>query len=163
MYIFEKITEEHIQEIRDIYIYYINNSTATFHKHEVSMDEMRKIVLFDNPKYESYVIKEGEDICGYTILAQYKVREAFDYTAEVTIYLKNGYERKGIGRLALEFIEDRAKTKDIHMLISLVCGENKGSLSLFKSKGYEVCGHYKEVGYKFNRWLDLISLQKKLK
>lgn len=163
MYNFEKITPELVSEVREIYLYYINNSTATFHKHEVSMDEMKELVIFNNPKYESYVIKKENSICGYVILTQYKVREAFDQTAEVTIYLKHGYEGLGIGRCAIEFIEERARTKEIHTLIALICGENKASLKLFKRSGYEVCAHYKEVGYKFDRWLDLISLQKIIK
>ena len=100
-YIFEKLTEEHIETVRAIYLYYINHTTATYHKREISLEEMKDLVLFTNPKYESYVIKDKNEICGYVILTQYKVREAFDQTAEVTIYLKHGYEGKGIGQKAL--------------------------------------------------------------
>ena len=160
---FERIAEEHLEDVRQIYLYYIHNSTATFHKREISMEEMKSLVIFDSPKYESYVIKEDEEVCGYVILTQYKVREAFDQTAEVTIYLKNGYEGRGIGKKAISFIEKRASQKDIHTLIALICGENRGSIALFEKSGYIKCAHYKEVGNKFNRWLDLIAYQKIIK
>ncbi|WP_070001185.1 GNAT family N-acetyltransferase [Cellulosilyticum sp. I15G10I2] len=157
---FEMISEEHIDEVRAIYLYYINHSTATFHKREISKDEMRELVIFNHSKYEGYVIKYAGVICGYVVLTQYKTREAFDQTAEVTIYLKHGYEGRGIGSLALLFIEGRAKTKKLHTLIGLICGENTGSIALFEKHCYKKCAHYKEVGYKFDRWLDLVCYQK---
>ncbi len=159
-YIFEIINEQHIDEVRAIYLYYINHSTATFHKKQISRDEMRDLVVFSNPKYEGYIIKNNGEICGYVLLTQYKVREAFDQTAEVTIYLKNGCEGRGIGSLALDFIEKKAKLKGLHTLIGLICGENTGSIKLFEKHNYEKCAHYKEVGYKFDRWLDLVCYQK---
>lgn len=160
IYQFKKITENHVDTINEIYTHYIKNSTATFHSREITKEEMANIVLFKNDKYESYLIKSEEDTCGYVILTQYKVREAFDQTAEISIYLKKGYERKGIGREALSFIEQRARMKKIHTLVALICHENEGSIALFEKCGYEKCAHYKEVGYKFNRWLDLLAYQK---
>lgn len=160
MYQFERVTEAHVDSIREIYLYYIKNSTATFHKKEISREEMAELVLFKNNKYESYIIKSQENICGYVLLTQYKVREAFDQTAEVTIYLKKGHEGKGIGKDALNFIENRARIKRMHTLIALICNENEASISLFEKCGYIKCAHYKEVGNKFDRWLDLLAYQK---
>ena len=157
---FEVVREEHLDEALAIYLYYINHSTATFHKKEISKDEMRDLLIFSNPKYEGYMISYGGAICGYVILTQYKTREAFNHTAEITIYLKAGYEGRGIGSEALSFIEERAKTKELHALLALICGENKGSIALFEKHGYEKCAHYKEVGYKFDRWLDLVCYEK---
>lgn len=159
-YQFKMITEDHIDTIREIYTYYIKNTTVTFHTREITKEEMANIVLFKNKKYESYLIESEEQICGYVILTQYKPREAFDQTAEISIYLKKGYEGRGIGKKALAFIEERARMKSIHTLISLICSENGASIALFERHGYEKCAHYKEVGYKFNRWLDLVAYQK---
>ncbi len=159
---FEPIKEEHIDIVREIYSYYIKNSTVTFHINEVSYEEMRQLVIFENPKYESYLIKQDDEICGYVVLTQFKPREAFGHSAEVTLYLKHGYEGRGIGRQALKFIEERARQseKEINTLLALVCGENIGSRTLFERNGYAVCGEFKRVGYKFERWLDLITYQK---
>lgn len=160
MYEFKRVEEAHIPDLREIYLHYINHSTATFHKREISLEEMRSLLIFDNPKYESYGVWEADKICGYIILTRYKEREAFDYTAELTIYLKPGYEGKGIGSKAVKFLEERARTKGIHTLLALICGENTGSIALFERNGYKRCAEYKEVGFKFDRWLDLVCYQK---
>lgn len=157
---FKRVREQDIEALREIYHYYIMHSTATYQIGDITKEEMRSLLLFDNPLYESFAIWEDEIICGYVILTQFKVREAFDHTAEVTIYLKPGYNKKGIGTKAIQFIEERAKTKPIHVLVALICHENIGSIKLFEKQGYEKCAHYKQVGYKFNRWLDLVCYQK---
>lgn len=159
---FEVITEKDIEVVREIYLYYIRNSTATYHIKEISYEEMRNLVIFKESKYESYLIKLEDEVCGYVILTQFKPREAFNHSAEVTIYLKHGCEGRGIGKKALAFIEERAQRpeKEIHTLLALVCGENIGSRTLFEKSGYSICGEFKEVGYKFDRWLDLITYQK---
>jgi phosphinothricin acetyltransferase len=159
-YRFEEAREEHLPKLLEIYNYYILNSTATFHINPISMEEMREIIFFDNPKYKAFVIKEKEDICGYCILTQFKKREAYDISAEVTVYLKPDYVGKGIGSLAIKHIETLARKNDIHALIAIICGENEKSIKLFEKNGYIKCAHYKEVGKKFGRLLDVVCYQK---
>lgn len=158
--LFKKVQEEDIEAMRQIYLYYIEHTTATYHKRAITWEEMKSILVVDHPKYESYGIWEEECLCGYVILTQFKAREAFDHTAEVTLYLKHGYEGRGIGGEALTFIEERAIAKEIHTLLAVICGENTASIKLFERHHYVKCAHYKEVGYKFGRWLDLVSYQK---
>ena len=87
---FEEIREEHLRQVLGIYMYYVQNTTATFHAHALALDEMRGLVIFDDPKYRTYVIFDDDTLCGYVLLTQHKRREAYDGTAEVTIYLKRG-------------------------------------------------------------------------
>lgn len=157
---FEEAKEEHLQEVLDIYTYYVLNSTATFHKHIPTTEEMREILFFDNDRHKSYVLIEDGVICGYAILARYGKREAYDITAEVTVYLKNDCIGKGIGRQAVSFLEKAAKEKGFHALIAIICGENTQSISLFERCGYLKCAHYREVGMKFDRLLDVVCYEK---
>ena len=159
-YLFEEIQAEHLPDVREIYTYYILNSTATFHQHILSLAEMRELVFFDNPKYITYIILDQGKLCGYVLLTQHKKREAYDTTAEVTIYLQPNYTGKGLGSRALKFIEAKAVANGFHVLVATICGENEQSLKLFEKSGYTKCAHYKEVGRKFDRWLDLIAYQK---
>jgi phosphinothricin acetyltransferase len=154
--------EDYLPQILEIYNYYVENTTVTFHQHLLSIDEMKQLVFFDNPKYRAYAILSGNEVCGYVILTQYKVRESFNRTAEVTVYLKRNFARMGIGTKALRFIQQVASKTDIHVLVALITGENTASLNLFQRNGFEKCGYIKEVGYKFDRWLDLVVLQKLL-
>lgn len=157
---FEELTLEHLSEVLKIYTYYVLNTTATFHSNPLTMNEMKELVIFDNPKYKSFIILHDNIICGYVILTQHKKREAYDGTAEVTVYLKENYTGKGIGSQAVKFIEEYALTKDIHVLVATICGENNKSIGMFEKNGYEKCAHYKEVGRKFGKLLDVVAYQK---
>jgi phosphinothricin acetyltransferase len=97
---------------------------------------------------------------GYVILTQYKVREAYKRTAEVTIYLKSDCIGKGLGSQAIEYIENYSKSLNLHVLIATICGENSKSINLFAHSNYVKCAHFKEVGTKFNQVLDIVSYQK---
>lgn len=159
-YILKPVEEELLPELAGIYNYYVKNSTATFHMHEVSMDEMRSILYDDDPRFPSFAIYDGQTLCGYCLLAHYKKREAYDQTAEVTIYLKPGLEKRGIGSVALRKLEEIAENNGFHALLAVICGENDASIRLFSKAGYDRCACFREVGKKFGRLLDIVCYQK---
>lgn len=159
-YRFEEIKEIHLPDVLEIYNDYIMNSTATFHLKPLSLKEMRELVFFENKRYRTFVVIEEGKICGYVYLAQHKKREAYDDTGEVTVYLRSNHMGKGLGTAALKHIEGFAKGKSFHVLIATICGENEKSIRLFEKNGYFQCAHYKEVGKKFGKWLDLVAYQK---
>ncbi|HEX7712893.1 MAG TPA: GNAT family N-acetyltransferase [Bacillota bacterium] len=158
---FVPATPEHIPELLAIYNYYIEKSTATFHLDPVNSEEMAEILFYTNPRFQAFVISDSSaKICGYCILARFKKREAYDTTAEVTVYLAPEFTGKGIGSLAVKFIEEKARERNFHSLIAVICGENEASIRLFKGLGYVQCALYKEVGKKFGRFLDIVCYQK---
>jgi len=157
---FEAIRPEHLQQVLEIYTYYVLNTTATFHTNPPSLEEMKRMVFFDNPRYQTFVILEGEVVCGYVLLNQFKNREGYDRTAEVTLYLNPDYVGKGIGSRALQHIEAFARTKDVRVLVSIICGENQRSIDVFTRNGYTQCACYRQVGEKFGQLLDVLAYQK---
>lgn len=161
--VFEELREEHLETVREVYNYYVRNSTATFHMHELNTHEMRALVFFDNQKYKTFVIKNGGEVCGYASLTAFKSREAYDLTAGVTIYLRPEQTGKGIGSSAAAFLEQLAREQGVHALIAGICAENERSIALFEKCGYTKCAHYKEVGSKFGRLLDVVSYEKILR
>ena len=158
--ILQPVEEKHIQELAAIYNYYVANTTVTFHSNKIDMDGMREILFDEDPRFPSYAIFEGNELCGYCILSHFKKREAYDSTAEVTVYLKPGYERRGIGSFAVRKLEEFAVQNGFHVLLAVVCEENKGSMALFTGLGYKKCAHYREIGIKFGRLLDVVCFQK---
>jgi L-amino acid N-acyltransferase YncA len=156
----QPVEEKDVHEITALYNYYVENSTATFSINSFTEDEMRKLLFFDNPLYRSFTIRCGGIMAGYGIVSNFKKREAYDTTAEITIYLKPESSGKGIGTPALTLLENFAKSVNLHVLISTVCAENIQSLRLFEKNGYTRCAHYKEIGRKFERFLDIIILEK---
>jgi L-amino acid N-acyltransferase YncA len=157
---FEEMQEKYLPEVLEIYNYYVVNTTATFHAKPLSLDEMRELVFFENPKYKTFVMIENTHICGYVLLTQHKKREAYDGTAEVTVYLKPNSIGKGLGSLAIKYMEEVAKQHQIHVLVATICGENTRSIKLFDKNGYAKCAHYREVGEKFGQLLDVVAYQK---
>lgn len=147
--------------ICDVYNYYIKNSTATFHTEHVGIEEIKTIVPYNHHKYETFIIKnkKGEN-CGYAYLGYYKPRQAYDRTAEVTIYLKPDMSGKGYGKEALDLIETIAKTKDIKVLLGVITAENEASVRVFEKCEYEKCAHFKQVGEKFGKILDVVIYEK---
>lgn len=157
---FVEINESYLPKVREIYNYYIQNTTATFHIQPVTLDEMRRIVFYSDPRFKTYLIFDHDQLCGYCILARYKEREAYSITAGASLYLHPEFTGKGIGSEALKFLESLARQNGFHSLIGGICLENTASIKLFEKNGYTKCAHYKEIGKKFGRLLDIVNYQK---
>lgn len=156
----EPIREEHLRPCLDIYGFYVDNSTATFHTHIPSMDEFKQIVCYQGQRNKRFAITQNGHVCGYVVLGRFSPREAYDDTGSIGIYLHPDFCGRGIGRRAVQFIEQYAKEQGFHALVATICGENLQSIRLFEGSGYTRCAHYKEFGKKFGRMLDVIALQK---
>jgi len=121
---------------------------------------LKEFIPFQNKKYRSFLIKAENECYGFCYITQYKKRQAYDRTAEISLYLKSEFTGKGIGNTVLPFLEKVAKDNGISVLIGIISGDNGDSIKLFERNGYEKCGHLKQVGEKFNKILDVVSYQK---
>jgi L-amino acid N-acyltransferase YncA len=160
---FTELEESEIKEILDIFNYYVLNSTATFFVNELNVEEFIPLVFFSENFYKTFLIKDNNEIAGYCLLGPYKSRCGYAKTAEITIYLKSDFCGKGIGHQAISFLDEFAGKNNIHVIIAGVCTENKSSMQLFLNNGYEQCASFKEVGFKFGRYLDTAYFQKILR
>lgn len=154
--------ELHLTKVHEIYNYYVANTTISFHTAAVTREEMRANVCNPNPRYKTYVIEDEGQVAGYALFTQHKNKQAYDVTAEVTVYLAPEQVGKRLGPAAVAFLEEEARRIGFHTLVATICTENERSIRLFERLGYEKCAHFKEVGYKFGRRLDIASYQKVL-
>ena len=157
---FEKATLNDLVAIKEIYDYYITETTATFHTDPISFEELREIIPFYDKQYPSFIIKAENKIAGYCYLAPFKKRQAYNRSAEATLYLKPQYCGKGIGFKAVTFMEKAAKKLGIKVLLGTITGTNERSIRLFARCGFEKCAHFKQVGQKFDQLLDVVIYQK---
>ncbi len=157
---FEKATLNDLVAIKEIFDYYILNTSATFYTDRISFQELREIIPFYHPIYQSYMVKADGMVAGYCYLSQFKKGQAYDRTAEATVYLKPEYCGKGIGYKMVTFLEEKAKKKDIRVLVGDITGTHQQSINLFTKCGFEKCAEYKQVGQKFDELLDVVSYQK---
>lgn len=157
---FIKTSSSSLPALCNIFNYYVANTTYNFYTQELSTDQLSKNLIFTNSKYISFSICIDSEIVGFVSLTQHKSREAYDLTGEVSVYLDVEYTGKGIGSTALDFIEKYAISNGFHTLIAGICGENERSIKLFERNNYLKCSHFREVGKKFGRFLDVVYLQK---
>lgn len=151
---------EWLADAARVYQWYIDRSTATFQIGPTSQAEMESLLFFDSDRYRSFAALERGTFVGYGIVTQFKKREAYDTTAEVTVYLDQRATGKGYGKLMVARLEAFARERGIHSLIAIVSAENGPSCSLFLGLGYAECARYREVGRKFDRWLDVACFEK---
>jgi phosphinothricin acetyltransferase len=127
---------------------------------KITPEEFRQRLFIGHAKYRTYLIRWSNELAGFCFLTQYRKKEAYDRTAEIGLYLKPEFTGKGIGRLAVAFLEKVVISKGIRVIIASISGENNASLKLFQKMGYEKCAHYKQVGEKFGRLVDVIDYEK---
>ena len=106
-------------------------------------------------EFSFIVCEENEEILGYAFAARYKKREAYKHSAEVSVYVKNGAGGKGIGKSLYQKLFEEIERKDIHALIAGIALPNEASIKLHERFGFEKVAHFREVGFKFGRWIDV--------
>ena len=95
---FKPITTENINQALTIYNWYVLNSTATFHLDAITSGELEQMVSIGHSKYQSFLILFEGEVCGFCYLSQFRYKEAYDKSAEITLYLDKDFGRKGIGK-----------------------------------------------------------------
>jgi L-amino acid N-acyltransferase YncA len=157
---FQPAVEKELAAMLELYNFYITTTTATFDHGPITPEEFRQRIFIGHEKYKTYIIRLGNDTVGFCFLTQHRKKAAHDRTAEIGLYLKQEFTGKGIGGVTIAFLEKIAVSKGIRVIIASISGENTASLRLFQKMGYEKCAHYKEVGEKFGRFVDVIDYEK---
>ncbi len=159
---FKPIEERDFIKIKTLYDYYILNSTATFHTELITIQELKDSIYIDHTVYKSFGVYDHDQFIGFTYLCPYKKRQAYNRSAEITLYLDSQWAGKGIGDKVMDFMEFQAKEVGLKNILGVICLENEASIKLFKKHQYQKCAHFKNIGEKFNRILDVVIYQKEL-
>lgn len=155
--------ESDIKSISDIYNYFVTRSTATFADTEETIEDRK--VWFANHvanKLPVLVAELDGKVVGWASLSFYHQRSAYRQSVELSFYIHHEFLGRGIGRQLTEKLIPCARENGYHCILSLVCSENDASIALLKKFEFEAVGDLKEVGRKFDRWLDVTILQKML-
>ena len=99
-------------------------------------------------------------VVGFGYYSEFRFREAYKFTVEHSVYAHPDWQGKGIGKLLLDELITSAKKQNIHTLIGVIDAENVGSIAFHQRMGFEVKGTLKETGFKFNRWLHCVFVQR---
>jgi phosphinothricin acetyltransferase len=158
--IIREAQENDLKEILSIYNDAVTNSTAvyeyeprSFHAHLQWFQNKRK------SKYPVLVAEMQTHIIGFCSYGSFRVWPAYSQTIESSIYIESRYRGKSIGRRLMVDLIERAKQQKYHTIIAGIDATNEPSIKLHKNLGFIQTAHMREVGWKFDRWLDLIFMQ----
>jgi len=150
-----KITIEDAPEIMDIYNYYVDNSIVTFDVHHASLEKIQIKIQNTLEKFPWIVFEENNEILGYAHGSEWKAKDGYKHSTETTVYLKHNALKKGLGTLLYKELINQLKDLHFHALIGCITLPNDASIALHEKLGFKKIGHFKEVGYKFDRWIDV--------
>jgi phosphinothricin acetyltransferase len=149
------VTLNDAAQIAEIYNYYIKNTHQTFETEALSADEMRARISEIIENYPYVAAEENGVIYGYAYATQFKLRQAYEYSAEVSIYVRSEAKQKGIGTLLYDKLFEELRQTDIHAIMAGISLPNDGSVRFHEKLGFEKVAHFKQVGYKLGRWVDV--------
>jgi L-amino acid N-acyltransferase YncA len=141
--------------ICSIYNHYVENSVITFEEQIVSTSEMQKRIQEITEELPWLVYEKKSSVLGYAYASQWKNRCAYRYSAESTVYLSRMSVGKGIGTQLLQALINRLRSLSLHSVIGGIALPNPASVALHEKMGFEKVAHFKEVGWKMNRWVDV--------
>ncbi len=149
------VTREDAAELCTLYNYYIEHSIVTFEEELVDADAFQVRIEAIAETHPWLVFEDGGDIVGYVYASPWKARHAYRHAAESTVYLAPNQQGKGIGTaLYRQLIED-LKAQSIHCVMAGIALPNDASVALHEKVGFEKVAHFREVGWKFERWIDV--------
>jgi len=156
------VSKSDTQQIVDIYNYYILNTIITFEINPINATEMQGRIDKTAQKYPWLVYEADGEIKGYAYATAWKPRDAYQNTVESTIYLKHGTGGKGIGSLLYAELISKLRQKKTHTILGGIGLPNNASIALHEKMGFRKVAHFKELGYKFDKWIDVAYWQLRL-
>lgn len=140
-------------EICEIYNHYVTHSIATFQLSLSTSEEFKEKIL--KGRYPFLVLEVDGKVQGYAYADQWNPREAYSKTATVSIYLDHKHTSKGWGKNLYQQLIEILRDQSYRCLIGVITLPNEKSQALHESLGFKKVGVFNEVGYKFDRWLDV--------
>jgi len=151
------------QRIADIYNHYITSSVVTFEEQTVTAGEITGRIQETKAGQLPYIVAESDgEIVGYAYASKWKGRCAYKFSAEVTVYLSPDATAQGHGTRLYEVLFSELRKRSYHIAIAGIALPNPVSVALHERFGMEKVAHFKEVGFKFGRWVDVGYWQVKL-
>jgi L-amino acid N-acyltransferase len=150
------------EALRAIYNLEVTTSTVTFDLVPRSEAQQRAWLAERSGAHAVVVAEEGEELLGFGALSPYRDRPAYTTTVEDSVYVRRDVQGRGVGRALLGELVAVATASGFHTVIARVVGGHEASLALHRGHGFELVGTEREVGRKFNRWLDVVVLQRLL-
>lgn len=150
-----------------IYAPYVTDTAITFEYEVPFITEFRERIRHTLERYPYLVMEQDGEILGYAYAGPFKERAAYDWAVETTIYVKQGMKKQGIGRKLYQALEDtliRQNILNLNACIGYPTVEDeyltRNSMEFHQHLGYRLVGQFYQCGYKFERWYDMVWMEK---
>lgn len=151
------------EAIRAIYNHEVRHATSTFDLVPRSVEDQRAWLQARSGAFSAVVAVDGEGlVVGFGSLSPYKERAAYRTTVEDSVYVDRDRGGEGIGTLLLDHLVELARSSGFHAVMARIEASGTASRALHAKCGFELVGTEREVGRKFNRWLDVAVMQRVL-
>ncbi len=158
---------EDAEQLLEIYAPYVEKTAITFEYEVPDIKEFRERIQKTLEKYPYLVVQSGKEILGYAYTGVFREREAYDWAAEVSIYIKENKRKEGLGRKlysALEGISQKQNLLNLNACIAYPEREDSyltcDSVQFHAHSGYRMVGQFHQCGYKFGTWYHMVWMEK---
>lgn len=160
-------TPQDAEALLAVYAPYVTDTAITFEYEVPSLTEFRERIRHTLERYPYLVMEQDGEILGYAYAGPFKERAAYDWAVETTIYVKQGMKKQGIGRKLYQALEDtliRQNILNLNACIGYPTVEDeyltRNSMEFHQHLGYRLVGQFYQCGYKFERWYDMVWMEK---
>lgn len=155
-------TPNDVKAITEIYNHAVLNTTATFDT-DIQSEEERMHWLMNRAEIHPVIVGVmDQQIAGWAALGPWSSKKGYDIMAEGSVYIHPEYQFKGLGSILLKEIIEQGKIVGLHSILARITTDNLHSIYLNDKEGFIRIGVLKEAGQKFNRYLDVMIMQKML-
>lgn len=151
------------ERICAIYNHYIATTTISFEEEPVAPADMAmRIADVASANLPWLVMLEEDTLIGYAYATKWRVRAAYRFAVESSVYLDRDHAGKGAGTVLYEALLVELRRRELHLVIGGIAQPNDASVRLHERLGFTKVAHFSEVGLKFGRWIDVGYWQLKL-
>lgn len=157
---------EDLPHVREIYNHYVANSTVTFDEDAMTLREWKSKYAYLHKLGMPFIVAESPtgQILGYALVSPWKQKRAYRFTVENSIYLGAASTGKGLGPVLMQALIDKSKEAGLKEMIAVIADKGaEASIKMHENFGFTEIGRMGRVGYKFDRWLGTVLMQKSLK
>lgn len=146
---------EDAQFICEIYNHYVSETVITFEEEVVAVNDMERRIEKITSSHPWFVLEEEGRVVAYAYASPWRVRSAYRFSTELTVYVHRHCRGKGYGSSLYKHLIDEMVERGAHCLYGVIALPNEGSVGLHERLGFEKCGHFHQVGFKFDEWIDV--------
>jgi len=148
------VTLADAKSISEIYTYYILNTAFTFEEKPVGVEDMSARISKVTASFPWFVSENAGSVNGYAYATAWKERSAYRYTVESSIYLAPEQTGAGVGSALYSALIAELRSRTVHCIIAGIAIPNETSAGFHRRFGFTRVGEFKQVGWKFGRWID---------